>query len=282
MQPWLLALSLSGLLAAGCASVTTVAPHDLAGLSEPSSHRFMFDSANGKVEGYLTRPKGKGPFPLMVLLHGHSWVGIGARRLLPAAETFSRELCHATLAVSLPGYGDTKVAGETSTQATRTVVLDALALAKQLPWVDANRIYIYGFSRGAVVAAALINRIDAVKGVILLAGAYDLPRLYRDTNSIWIRKLLNPNGDAAPKLENFLPETERWSAPTLILHGTEDGMIPVSQAKLLRDRLESLGKPHQLVLLVDRGHWLRLETIKEPAVSFLRANGGSACAANDP
>jgi len=281
MRRLFLALSLLGVLAAGCAAVTTVAPRDLVSLPESATHRFMFDSAGGQAEAYFIRPKGQGPFPLMVLLHGHSWVGVGARRLLPAADTFAKELCYATMAISLPGYGDTKIAGAAE-EATRSVVLDAVALAKKLPWVDAKQVYVYGFSRGAVVAAALVNQIDAVKGVMLLAGAYDLPRLYRDTPSIWIRRLLNPNGDAAPKLQNFLPETERWSAPTLILHGTEDGMIPVSQAISLHNRLESLGKPHRLVLFPDRGHWLRIDAIKEPALSFLRDNGGSACAANEP
>lgn len=280
MPRWLWVLGLWGLLAAGCASVASVAPGDLASLPEATTHRFMFDSAGGKAEAYVIRPKGRGPFPLMVLLHGHSWVGVGARRLLPAADTFAKELCYATVAVSLPGYGDTKIAGGTSSEATRAVVLDAVAFAKQLPWVDAKRVYIYGFSRGAVVATALINQIDAVKGIVLLAGAYDLPRLYQDTPSIWIRKLLNPNGDATPRLQNFLPETERWSAPTLILHGAEDGMIPVSQATLLRDQLELFGKPHQLVLFPERGHWLRIDAIKEPTLSFLRDNGGSACAAD--
>jgi dipeptidyl aminopeptidase/acylaminoacyl peptidase len=260
----------------------TLSVRDLSQLSEASTNRFLFASADGIAEAYITRPRGQGPFPLMVMLHGHSWFGIGARRLLPAAQFFAGELCYATLALSLPGYGRTEIAGGPTAPATRAVVLDAIALAQQLPWVDAKRLYLYGFSRGAVVATALINQIEAVKGVLLLAGAYDLPRLYQDTHSMWIRKLLNPNGDAAPKLPNYLPETERWSAPTLILHGTEDGMIPVSQANLLRDQLQSFGKPHRLVLLTDRGHWLRLDEIKQPAVSFLQANGGSACSTNDP
>lgn len=281
MRRLFFALGLIGVLAAGCASVTTVAPRDLDSLAPSAAHRFMFDSAGGQAEAYFIRPKGQGPFPLMVLLHGHSWVGVGARRLLPAAETFAKEICYATMAISLPGYGDTKIAGG-SEDITRSVVLDGVALAKKLPWIDAKRVYVYGFSRGAVVATALVNQIDAVKGVMLLAGAYDLPRLYRDTPSIWIRRLLNPNGDLAPKLQNFLPETERWSAPTLILHGTEDAMIPVSQATLLRDHLATLGKPHRLVLFPDRGHWLRIDAIKEPTLSFLRDNGGSACPAYHP
>ena len=266
----------------GCANMTTMSVRDLSQIPEASTNGFLFPSADGKVEAYITRPRGPGPFPLMLMLHGHSWVGIGAERLLPAAQFFAGELCYATFALSLPGYGRSEFAGKLSAETTRQAVLDAVALAKQLPWIDATRVYLYGFSRGAVVATALVNQIDAVKGVVLLAGAYDLPRLYQDTTSIWIRKLLNPDGDAAPKLKNYLPETERWSAPTLILHGTEDGMVPVSQANLLRDQLQSFGKPHRLVLLPDRGHWLRLDEIKQPAVSFFQANGGSACAAGKP
>jgi dipeptidyl aminopeptidase/acylaminoacyl peptidase len=274
---WLLCLSL-----AGCASVTALSVGELNNLPEASTQGFFFTSGDGKAEAYISRPRGQGPYPLMLMLHGHSWVGIGARRLLPAAEFFASELCYATLALSLPGYGRTEIAGSSTAESTRRAVHDALALAKQIPWVDGQRIYIYGFSRGAVVASALINQIAGVKGTLLVAGAYDLPRLYRDTESIWIRKLLNPNGERMPQLENYLPETERWNAPTLIVHGIQDGMIPVSQAKLLGDRLQSLGKPHRLVLLPGRGHWLRLDEIKTPAVSFLQANGGSACPASDP
>lgn len=282
MQRLILAFSLAGLLTAGCATVTTVAPQDLAGLPEATTERFMFDSADGKAEGYITRPKGKGPFPLIILLHGHSFVGIGARRLLPAAETFASEVCYASLAVSLPGYGDTQVPAGPTPEATRQVVLDALAIAKKLPWVDPQRLYFYGFSRGAVVAAALINQTPGVKGALLQSGAYDLPRLYHDTSSSWLRKLLNPNGDTEPKLQNLLNETDSWQGATLILHGTQDSLIPPIQANLLDERLKALGKPHELVLYPGYGHLVPLSAIKPVALQFLKDNGGSACKANDP
>jgi len=286
MQRLLLALACFGLMVAGCATtpVTTVAPPKLAGLPEASTHRFMFDSAGGKAEGYVSRPKGKGPFPLMVLLHGHSWVGIGARRLLPVADLFANEVCYASLAVSLPGYGDTQVPAGATPVATRQVVHDAVAIAKQLPWVDPQRLYFYGFSRGAVVAAALINQTSGVKGALLLSGAYDLPRLYRDTSNSWLRKLLNPNGDAEPKLQNLLNETDSWPGATLILHGGQDSLIPPAQANLLDERLQALGKSHRLVLYPEHGHRLPLREIRPVALQFLKENGGSACAAdaNDP
>jgi dipeptidyl aminopeptidase/acylaminoacyl peptidase len=282
MQHQLLALSLFGVLAAGCASIPTLAPPDLAGLSEASTHRFMFDSADGKAEGFVTRPKGKGPFPLVVLLHGHSLVGIGARRLLPAADTFASEICYASLAISLPGYGDTQVPAGPTPDATRQVVNDAIAIAKTLPWIDSQRVYFYGFSRGAVVAAALINQIPGVKGALLHSGAYDLPRLYRDASSPWLRKLLNPNDAAEPKLQNLLNETDHWPGATLILHGAQDSLIPATQAHLLDERLKALGKPHRLVLYSEYGHLLPLRQIRSEVLQFLLENGGSACAANGP
>jgi dipeptidyl aminopeptidase/acylaminoacyl peptidase len=218
----------------------------------------------------------------MLLLHGHSWVGLGAERVLPAADLFARELCVAGLAVSLPGYGDTEVDAGPLEEATRQAVFDAIATAKRLPWIDAKRLYVYGFSRGAVVAAALINQIDRVKGALLQSGAYDLPQLYRDTSSFWMRQLLNPSGEAEPKLQNFLPEVASWQASTLILHGARDTFVPVSQATLLRAQLQRLAKPHRLVLFPEYGHWLPVREIKGQAVQFLKENGGDACRATDP
>jgi dipeptidyl aminopeptidase/acylaminoacyl peptidase len=255
---------------------------ELNGLSEGTTARFLFPSSGGNAEGYISRPHGNGPFPLMVLLHGHSLVGRGAKQVLPAAATFATDVCYASLAVSLPGYGDTEITGGPTAEATRQVVLDAVALAKRLPWVDTKRLYVYGFSRGAVVAAALINQLDGLKGALFLSGAYDLPRLYQDTSSFWLRRLLNPNGAPEPKLFNLLAEAEKWQSSTLILHGAKDMLVPVSQATSLRDRLASLGKPHRLVLFPEHGHWLPIREIKDQAITFLKENGGSACSASDP
>ncbi len=266
----------------GCATVATVPMSGLAALAPNTTARFLFPSAGATAEGYLVRPRGNGTYPLIVLLHGHSFFGIGARRLLPAADAFASEVCYASLAVSLPGSGDTDVPAGPTPEITRQVVLDAIAAARQLPWVDAKQIYLYGFSRGAVVAAAMIGQMASVKGALLHSGAYDLPRLYHDSSNFWLRRLLNPEGDADPKLHNLLTDAANWSASTLILHGEQDALIPVSQALMLDEQLKSLGKPHRLVLFPERGHRLPLAEVKETAMQFLKDNGGSACALSAP
>ena len=279
-KPLFAALAL--VLISGCATVATLPMNGLNSLAPNATARFLFPSAGGTAEGYLVRPRGNGTYPLMVLLHGHSLVGIGARRVLPAADAFASEVCYAGLAVSLPGYGDTDVAGGPIDEVTRQVVFDAIAAARKLPWIDAKKIYLYGFSRGAVVAAAMIGQTDGLKGALLHSGAYDLPQLYQDTSSFWLRRLLNPDGDANPKLKNLLTEAALWHTSTLILHGEQDTLIPVSQALMLDERLQSLGKPHRLVLFPDHGHRLPLAQVKDSTLQFLKENGGSACPLSAP
>jgi poly(3-hydroxybutyrate) depolymerase len=61
-----------------CNAVWVVPYKQLATLQGEQTARFFYPSAGGKVEAYVARPRGAGPFPLVVLLHGHSIRGKGA------------------------------------------------------------------------------------------------------------------------------------------------------------------------------------------------------------
>jgi dipeptidyl aminopeptidase/acylaminoacyl peptidase len=216
----------------------------------------------------------------MILLHGHTLGSIGAGSMVPEAEAFASDLCYAGLAVSLPGYGATEVRPGIDPKITLNVVLDAVSLIKNLPWIDPKRFYLYGFSRGAFFTSLLANRIEGIEGIILHSGAYDLNRLYQETP--WFRSLLNPSGEQNPKLISILPEVSTWHAPTLVLHGEKDFLIPVKQATLLRDSLEVAKKHYRFVLYPNNGHRLPVEDVRKKATAFLEENSGSACRASAP
>jgi Serine hydrolase (FSH1) len=141
------------------------------------------------------------------------------------------------LAVSLPGYGVKEVPPGLDPKITLDVVLDAVSLIKNLPWIDSKRLrlYLYGYSRGAFFAALLANRLEGLEGIVLHSGAYDL--FYQETP--WVRPMLNLSGQQNPKLISILPEIPTRHAPTLVLHGEKDLLVSVQQANLLRDSLEA-------------------------------------------
>ena len=263
-----------------CSTAKTVSIETLPNMPAQATSRFVFPTSGSKAEAYLTRPAGPGPFPLMILLHGHTLGSLGGETVVPEAEAFASGLCYAGLAVSLPGYGETEVRPGTDPKITLNVVLDALSLTKNLPWIDSKRFYLYGFSRGAFFTSLLANRIEGIQGMILHSGAYDLNRFYQE--SPWFRSLLNPTGEENPKLISILPEVSTWYAPTLVLHGGKDPLVSVQQANLLRESLEAAGKPYRFVLYPNNGHRLPAEDVRKIATAFLEENSGSACRVSAP
>src|SRR5262252_10041782 len=81
-----------------CITTPVVSYSGLKILQSEQTVRFFYPSAGGKVEAYIVRPRGDGPFPLVVLLHGHSLVGRGAEQVLSTAEALAKENCFAGLA----------------------------------------------------------------------------------------------------------------------------------------------------------------------------------------
>jgi phospholipase/carboxylesterase len=171
---------------------------------------------------------GPGPAPLLILLHGvggneTSMMGL-ARALDPR---FLRLVLRGPLAFGPEAYGwfhvDFTPAGPmhqvAEAEASRRMLADWIPGAVRQHGADPRRVYVLGFSQGAIMAMSLLlTRPDLVAGAVAWSG-----RILAETI---------PDGQAAATLHR---------RDALVIHGRYDRTLPVHHGQASRDRLQTLG-----------------------------------------
>jgi hypothetical protein len=161
----------------------------LPAIAPPYSDRTKFDSDDVEVGAYklpgtLTIPKGKGPFPAVVLIQGP---GPNDRD-----ETVGANHPFADIAEGLSSRGIIALRYDKRTYAIRNldpqkttvddeVVQDAVAAVRMLQArrdVAQNRIFVIGHSLGAMLAPEIAQKASPVAGIVMLApSGRKLPQL---------------------------------------------------------------------------------------------------------
>jgi acetyl esterase/lipase len=198
----------------------------------------------------------------VVLVHGGGFV-IGSRRMAPMRFVAAR-LARAGIAVCSIDYRRMLRLAD-AVDDVRAALAFWRARAAQLGLAD--HVGLVGLSAGATLALLAAAR-DPVARLACCFGLYEvdhLPRLYA-------RLLFRTNDRSAWRFD------AHPTAPTLLLHGDADRLVPVVQAHRLAARREALGLPTRLVVYpgVRHGFLRRASPIAEVAVQELAAHVGLA------
>src|SRR5215467_4936543 len=237
-------------------------------------------AVNGKaVEAISFRPAGDGRFPGVLLIPGYERT---ARDLIPLGVRLARE-GFAGVAVSQPGFGKSQGPPDFVGPKTLEVLTIAYRKLRQESYVDADRMAIYGYSRGGMAASLLSVQLDDVKAAVFGAGIYDFQRFYDETPLPGARRnMMEETGmtKEAIRERSSILRMDRLKCPVLILHGEKDERVPVSQAIVLRNRLTELHKEFEIKLFPDAQHSIGAPA-GDMAVDFfrrklLRAEGAAA------
>ena len=236
-------------------------PHDkyIRVVSEAESpvERHYIPSKDGLyIAAAIRKPKGPGPFPVFLHFHGAPG-GRGMDKLVswalgttggPVWERFLQE----GYVVVVADYraSNFRTLGQPVPEGVATMADDGVSVVEymgKLPYVDPERIHVYGVSLGGDVTMHIISR-TRVRAAILGAGA---PMTY-----LSLRGLGPPGKDVTPaqRAEFFRtapidmnlvgPRLQAVSCPLMILVGTDDGLMGLSER--LHDLLEQAGKPVRL------------------------------------
>jgi acetyl esterase/lipase len=204
-----------------------------------------------------TRPRAINAAPLVIMLHGGSWVG-GTRRDLPELNYY---LASRGYVVAAPSY---RFAPEhpfpAATQDVNSAI-DYLKINAARFAIDPTRIVLIGRSAGGQLAlqSAYTKADPAIKGVAALYAPSDQqwgwehptnPRVYDSFAAL--RTFLNGEPSQIPgayKASSPINYIGPHTVPTLLVHGGMDPLVSVQQSKRLDSALAAAGRQHYLVEL---------------------------------
>src|ERR1051325_2870452 len=144
-------------------------------LPDGSSGQVMEVQGAGGVPlaGYVRKPDGPGPFPLVVIIHGggnskEATYALGRSMKEPAAN-----LVAAGWAIFSLDFRPNPRGMLDPSDVDDAMV--AVAKVRTLPYIDGKRLALFGGSHGANVISRLASRIDARAAVLCAPAALDLP-----------------------------------------------------------------------------------------------------------
>ncbi|MBZ0117468.1 MAG: alpha/beta hydrolase [Sandaracinaceae bacterium] len=187
----------------------------------------------------------------VVLVHGGGFV-LGSRRMKPVRFLTAR-LTEAGVAVCTIDYRLVFRGGRLD-EAVEDVI-DALRFWKaRAPRfaLDPARVSIAGLSAGATLSL-LASAREEVHRAVSVFGLYELDHLQGVVAGV-LPSLVFSSRDRKDWGERSPRQAPQPRSPTLLLHGTADGLVPVEQAYRLRDHRLSLGLPTQLVVYEGAPH----------------------------
>ena len=237
----------------------------LEGMTLAKVEAVNYPAADGTlVPAYLTLPVGSAgkKLPAIVLPHGgpsardewgFDWLSqyYAARGFAVLQPNFRESSGYGDAWFQQNGFRSWRIAVGDIADAGRWLVARGIA--------DPNRLAIVGWSYGGY-AALQSGVIDPglFKAIVAIAPVTDLAALKEQSRDWSNYDLVRDFIGAGPHIKEGSPAQNagRIKAPVLLVHGTLDRNVDISQSKLMDDRLRDAAVPHQLMIFDKLDHYL--------------------------
>lgn len=249
---------------------------------KPAFTRVQFSHLSDglRVHGFANLPKGRGPFPVILVLHGY--VEPSRYRLLAYTTSYADFLAARGFLVLHPNYrGHPPSQGVPARGLRHAYAVDVLNLLAEVrrgafALADRDRLALFGHSMGGGVAQVVALVDSRLKGVVLYGSMSGDERRNLERIAYWSRGArgqerlaLSPEVLRAASAWTYLAEL---AVPFSVHHGSQDVQVPPEWSWELCRRLKALGKPVEC-FRYPAGHRFRGEAdrlFRERALVFLQ------------
>ncbi len=231
------------------------------------------DDPSKRVEYFVAKPNGRGPWPTVVYLHGHQE---GSR---PGGGDFvtwgvldrSAKRGYLAVSVSQPGYGGSSGPADFCGTQTQHAVSAVIATLQRDGDASSDKVVIEGISRGALVAGLIAAHDNSIAGIVLISGLFDLSQSMANPKSSHAQDIAQSmkqetgGGSDALLDRSVLHFARNIKAATLILNGEKDDRTDPEQARRLATAINSSGGSARTIIYPDHGHQIPVQ-VRESAI----------------
>ena len=235
---------------------------------------FGRDQLQVHLEG--ARPPGRGPFPAVIVHPEEEETSAAMRGVIWDLASHGYVAIAADYQRVIDGKWQRNMFAWRST-GDLTLVIDATRAYAE---VDGNRIGALGFSEGAVVSLLMAaHDPDSIKAVVAYYPITDFPHWYAGTRSGFSPRLIFALGRWQMRVESGADTEDEFQtmlrlaspiymaeyirAPTLLVHGAKDTLLPLEESERMAERLKASGDTVEVMVVPDGGRLFNFDDPKQ-------------------
>jgi dipeptidyl aminopeptidase/acylaminoacyl peptidase len=239
-----------------------------------------------KVEYFWMAPRGKGPWPAIMFIHGYQ-----GGDSTPGGKAFvdygvldsTAARGYVGISISQPGFGHSDGPPDFMGPATVGAVEAVIRHFRAESFVRGDRIGLEGVSRGATVASLVAARDSTIRAMVLISGAYDFATPLDSSTATgrlniarrdYVRSDIAAETDgtvAALEARSALLQVSHIRTAALILNGERDDRTDPDQARRLAEGIRKNGAFARAVIYPELGHAIPYEMREREVEPFFQA-----------